>query len=265
MVRSHTYLPRRSWSAKYPTDRSLISGWDSLQEEFADETIPKWDIFCYVYAVLHHPEYRAKYAENLKRELPRIPLVGGGTGVSPVAEHGQDGRATPTFWAFAKAGKDLAKLHVDYESVEPYPLKYIEMGAAFGVRDLAPAFVLPKQASANKAAASRRTPKGAQRAPLPLSYRVEDKMRLAKDRKSLKVNDTLTLAGIPPEAFEYRLGNRSALEWVIDEYQVTEDKRSGIRSDPNRADDPEYIVKLVGRVIRVSVETVRIVKSLPAF
>jgi predicted helicase len=99
---------------------------------------------------------------------------------------------------------------------------------------------------------------------LPFTYRVIDKMRLAKDRKSLRVNDSLTLSGIPPEAYDYRLGNRSALEWVIDQYQVTEDKRSGIRSDPNRASDPEYIVRLVGKVIRVSVETVRIVKSLPA-
>jgi len=88
-------------------------------------------------------------------------------------------------------------------------------------------------------------------------------MRLSKDRRSLKVNDTLTLAGIPPQALEYRLGNRSALEWVIDQYQVTEDQRSGIRSDPNRADDPEYIVRLVGQVIRVSLETAWIVKSLP--
>jgi len=115
---------------------------------------------------------------------------------------------------------------------------------------------------------------GARRAPLqnvalkggatiPLSYRVEDKMRLSKDRRSLKVNDTLTLAGIPPETFEYRLGNRSALEWVIDQYQLTEDKKSGIRSDPNRAADPEYIARLVGQVVRVSVETARIVKSLP--
>jgi len=100
-------------------------------------------------------------------------------------------------------------------------------------------------------------------ATIPLSYRVEDKMRLSKDRRSLKVNDSLTLGGIPPEAFEYRLGNRSALEWVIDQYQVTEDRRSGTRSDPNRADDPEYIVRLVGQVVYVSLQTVRIVKSLP--
>ncbi len=106
--------------------------------------------------MLHHPEYRAKYAENLKRELPRIPLVGGGTGVSPVAGHGQDGCATSAFWAFGKAGKGLADLHINYESVEPYPLKYVETGEAFGVRGLAPALDSPRRASAKKAAASRR-------------------------------------------------------------------------------------------------------------
>jgi predicted helicase len=139
------------------------------------------------------------------------------------AQHDRD-----VFWAFAKAGKKLAQLHVEYEKVEPYPLKFLEN------RDL------------------------------PLSYRVENKMRLAIDRRSLKVNPSLTLAGIPPEALEYRLGNRSALEWVIDQYQVTEDKHSGIRSDPNRVDDPEYIVRLVGQVIRVSLDTVRIITTLPA-
>jgi predicted helicase len=89
-------------------------------------------------------------------------------------------------------------------------------------------------------------------------------MRLAKDKKTLKVNDSLTLSGIPAETFEYRLGNRSALDWVIDQYRVKVDKRSGIRSDPNRKDDPEYIVRLVGQVIQVSLETVKIVDGLPA-
>jgi predicted helicase len=153
------------------------------------------------------------------------------TGVLRCAQN--DSGAVPqrdkdVFWAFAKAGKELARLHIEYEKLEPYELKFLE----------------------NK--------------DLPLCYRVEDKMRLAKDHRSLKVNDSLTLGGIPPETFEYRLGNRSALEWVIDQYQVTEDKHSGIRSDANRPDDPEYIVRLVGQVIRVSIETVKIVKSLPA-
>ena len=170
--------------------------------------ITKWDIFYYVYGLLHHPAYRTKYADNLKRELPRIPFA-------------------PDFWAFADSGKRLAELHLNYEEHEPFDLKYVE------------------------------TPG------VPLDYRVE-KMKLSADKTSLKVNESLTLAGIPPEVFEYRLGNRSALDWVIDQYRVTEDSRSGIVSDPNREDDPEYIVKLVGRVVAVSVETVKIVTSLPA-
>src|SRR5579884_1424471 len=169
----------------------------------------KVGIFYYVYGLLHHPGYRAKFADNLKRELPRIPFA-------------------PDFRAFAAAGAELARLHLDYEKLEPYPLKWLE------------------------------TPD------VPLSYRVEDKMRLSKDKTALTVNPSLTLAGIPPETFSYRLGNRSALEWVIDQYQVSEDKRSGIRSDPNRPDNPEYIVRLVGQVVRVSIETVRIVAGLPA-
>ena len=68
----------------------------------------------------------------------------------------------------------------------------------------------------------------------------------------------------PPKVFEYRLGNRSALEWVVDQYEVSEDKRSGIRSDPNRPDDPQYIVRLIAQVITVSLETMRVVKGLPA-
>jgi predicted helicase len=86
-------------------------------------------------------------------------------------------------------------------------------------------------------------------------------MSPSQDKRSLKVNESLTLGGIPPETFEYRLGNRSALEWVIDQYEVTE--HNGIRSDPNREDDPEYIVRLVGQVVKVSLETVRLVSSLP--
>ena len=84
-----------------------------------------------------------------------------------------------------------------------------------------------------------------------------------QDKTTLTVNDSLSLGGIPPEVFEYRLGNRSALDWVIDQYQIYEDKRSGIVSDPNREDDPEYIVRLVGQIVRVSMETVKIVKGLP--
>ena len=97
---------------------------------------------------------------------------------------------------------------------------------------------------------------------MPLDWRVE-KMRLSKDKTQLRYNSFLTLDGIPAAAFGYRLGNRSALEWVIDQYRVKTDKRSGIVNDPNRGDEPEYILRLVGKVISVSLETVGIVEGLP--
>jgi len=191
--------------------RENVTDWALAQfrDHYKDKKIDKWAIFHYVYGLLHHPGYRQKYADNLKRELPRIPFA-------------------PDFRAFAKAGERLAKLHLDYEKLKPWDLEFIE------------------------------TPG------LSLSYRIEDKMRLSKDKLRLTVNPSLTLATIPPETFNYRLGNRSALEWVIDQYQVSTDRRSGITSDPNRDDDPEYIVRLVGQVIRVSMETVKIVNELPA-
>ena len=88
-------------------------------------------------------------------------------------------------------------------------------------------------------------------------------MRLSKDKTQIVYNDFLTLDRIPAKAFEYRLGNRSALEWVIDQYRVKTDRRSGIVNDPNRADAPMYIVKLIKKVLTVSLETVEIVEGLP--
>ena len=130
------------------------------------------------------------------------------------------------FRAFVKAGQRLAEIHVRYESQPEYPLE-------------------KKEKAGEK-----------------LDYRVT-KMKLSKDKTTLTYNQFLTLSGIPKETYDYRLGNRSALEWIIDQYQVSTDKRSGITNDPNRADDPQYIVRLIGQVISVSLETVSIVKSLP--
>ena len=95
-----------------------------------------------------------------------------------------------------------------------------------------------------------------------LNLRVE-KMRQSKDKSLLIYNNFLTLKGIPPETYEYRLGNRSALEWIVDQYQVLTDERSGITNDPNREDDPEYILRLIGQVVYMSLETVKTVKELP--
>ena len=90
-------------------------------------------------------------------------------------------------------------------------------------------------------------------------------MKFSRDKTQIVYNEFLTLGGIPEAAFAYRLGNRSALEWVVNQYRVKTDNRSGIVNDANRVDDAQYIVKLIGRVITVSLETVRLVESLPAF
>ena len=119
----------------------------------------------------------------------------------------------------------LIELHLNYETMKEYRLKWIE----------------------NKA--------------VSINWRVE-KMNLSKEKDSLRVNEWLTLSGIPQECFQYRLGNRSALEWVIDQYKVSTDVRSGIVSDPNREDDEQYIVRLIRKVVTVSVETVKLVKEL---
>ncbi len=182
----------------------------SFQKHYKDKGITREDIFHYVYALLHHPEYRARFAENLKRELPRIPLSG----------------KAADFQAFAKAGRKLVDLHVHYETQKPYPLKHVENREA------------------------------------RLDWRVEG-MKLTRERDAIRYNDFLTLAGVPPEVFDYRLGNRSALEWVIDQYRVRRDEHGSITSDPNRADDEQYIVRLVGQVVTVSLETTKIVASLP--
>ena len=189
--------------------RENITDWALAQfrTHYGDDTITKRAIFHYVYALLHHPDYRERYQVNLKRDLPRLPY-------------------TPDFWAFAKAGQRLGEIHVGYEAVAEYPLDFIE------------------------------TPD------VQLDWRVE-KMRLSKDKTQLVYNEFLTLDGIPAKVFDYRLGGRSALEWVIDQYCVKTDKRSGIVNDANREDDPMYIVQLIGKVITVSLETVELVERLP--
>ena len=150
-----------------------------FRTHYNDDTITKWDIFHYNYALLHHPAYRETYEMNLKRDLPHIPF-------------------TEDFWGFANAGAQLADLHINYESTPKYDgLSYIE------------------------------TPG------MMVDWRVE-KMKFSKDKTQLKYNDFLTLDGIPAETYDYKLGNRSALEWVVDQYRVKVDRRSGIVNDPNR-------------------------------
>ncbi len=202
-------LPLFTLASSGSSRRDNITDWalNEFRTKYDDKKITKWDIFYYVYGVLHHPEYRRRFAANLRRELPRIPLA-------------------PDFWDFSAAGKRLAEIHTDYEQQPEYLLEQIE----------------------NRE--------------VKINWRVE-RMKLSKDKRSLIYNDFLTLSGIPIECFDYCLGNRSALDWVIDQYRVKTDKRSGIVSDPNRPDDPQYIVRLIGQVITVSMETLKIVSALP--
>ena len=132
------------------------------------------------------------------------------------------------FWGFVNTGAALADLHVNYESCPKF--EKLEERETEGMQ---------------------------------VDWRVE-KMKLSKDKTQLKYNDFLTLDGIPAEVYDYRLGTRSALEWVVDQYRVKVDRRSGIKNDPNRESEPRYIVDLIGRVITVSLKTVEIIKNLPA-
>jgi predicted helicase len=199
---------------------------------YDDDGITRADVFHYVYAILNHPGYRNRFAENLKRDLPRIPLVAADGSLHAPPEPGKRDNRMPSnkdaavFHAFVDAGRKLVDLHIDYESVTRFPLDEVE----------------------NRS--------------VPLNWRVET-MKLTKDKSAIVYNEFLTLSGIPPEVFDYKLGNRSALEWIIDQYRVTKDEQDNIASDPNRADDEKYIVNLIGKVITVSLDTMRIVKSLP--
>jgi predicted helicase len=191
----------------------------SAYRGFYEETqISKEDIFYYVYGLLHSPTYKENYKSDLMKMLPRIPKV-------------------KDFWGFSTAGRKLAALHLNYESVEPYPLEEIVKGGPAGdEHDF---------------------------------YRVNKlSFGARKDRSSIIYNQRITLAGIPDEAYDYQVNGKSALEWIIDRYQVTTHKDSQITNDPNdyccEVGNPRYIVDLIKRIVTVSVETNGIVASLPA-
>ena len=187
--------------------------------------VTKEDIFYYVYGILHAPDYRTTFAADLKKSLPRLPLV----------------ESADDFWAFSRAGRSLAELHLGYERVEPYA----------GCRTLyAPL-----------------TNRGDE-----ISYLV-DKMRFGKldsktaDKRIIHYNAGITIENIPLEAYAYVVNGKSAIEWVMERYAVKTDPASLITNDPNdwcrEHDDPKYIYNLLLRIITVSLETMKIVRSLP--
>jgi predicted helicase len=192
--------------------------------------VTQCDIFYYVYGILHSAEYRERFAADLKKMLPRIPLT----------------KNTKDFWAFSQAGRDLAEWHLNYETIEPWPLE---------IHDNGPMTMPPLEKFKVKKMTFARPTKAMKEA--------GEKY----DKTQIKYNEHITLSGIPTEAYKYVVNGKPAIEWIMDRYQVTVDKKSGIRNDPNdwckEHDDPRYILDLIGRIVRVSMETNKIVDSLP--
>ncbi|WP_455784126.1 type ISP restriction/modification enzyme, partial [Bilophila wadsworthia] len=198
-------------------DAITDAGLEHFQTYYEDDKISKEDLFYYAYGILHSPKYREKYAADLKKMLPRVPLA-------------------PDFWAFSKAGRELAHWHLDYEQVEPWPVE------------------------------EERKPQGDMD---DFTYYHVEKMRFPKkgERGTIIYNGNITFKGIPLDAYHYVVNGKSALDWLMERYAITIDKDSGIRNDPNdwcrEHNDPTYIYNLVKRIIRVSLETNRIVAGLP--
>lgn len=203
-------------------DALTDEGLAHFQSAYLGEQISKEDVFYYVYGLLHSPDYRERYADNLSKELPRIPRV----------------KTAADFWAFSKAGRKLAELHLNYETVDKYPLQV--QGGAVLLTDA--------------------------------DYRVE-KMKYGKNGKdkdltTLHYNSKITLTGIPLAAYDYIVNGKPALDWVVERQCVKTDKDSGIVNDANdwaveTMGNPRYPLELFQRVVTVSLETMKIVNSLP--
>ena len=179
------------------------------------KNVGKEDIFYYVYGILHSQDYRAAFANDLKKMLPRIPLV-------------EDVR---DFWKFSKAGKKLAELHINYEEIPPY--EGVEVSG---------------ESSGNFKVQKMRFPKKGQ-------------------QDTIIYNSKIVVSNIPEKAYEYVVNGKSAIEWIMERYQVSTDKKSGIKNDPNdwaeEVGNPRYILDLLLSIINVSVQTVEIVEGLP--
>jgi len=179
------------------------------------KNVNKEDIFYYVYGFLHSKEYRETFANDLKKMLPRLPLV-------------EDVR---DFWAFSKAGRKLADLHLNYEAVAPFPDVEVA-GDESG-------------------------------------FYTVDKMRFPKKGQTDTIiyNSRITISNIPAKAYEYVINGKSAIDWIMERYQIATHKESGITNNPNdwaiEHNQPRYILDLLLSVINVSVQTVNIVESLP--
>ncbi|MET3351380.1 UNVERIFIED_ORG: putative helicase [Arthrobacter sp. UYEF1] len=187
---------------------------------YEDTSISKVDIFYYVYGLLHSPTYKETYKADLMKTLPRIPKV-------------------KDFWGFSTAGRDLADLHLNYETQAPADLTEV-----------------------------RRTEPPANVEAQYDYYRVQKlSWGARKDRSRIVYNANITLEGIPTEVLDYQVNGKSAIEWILDRYQVTIHKDSQITNDPNHycreVGNPRYILDLIKRIVTVSVKTNEIVSALP--
>lgn len=219
-----------SQPAAGPRRRDAITntGLAHFQSAYPDETISKQDLFYFIYGLLHSPDYRERYADNLSKELPRIPRV----------------RKAEDFWAFSKAGRALAELHLNYETVDKYPLTIETKGkltdADYRVEKMK--FVKKKDSETGKS---------------------------VNDRRTVIYNNKITMTGIPDASWDYVVNGKAALDWVMERQAVRVDKDSGIVNDANdwateTMGNPKYPLELFQRVVTVSLETQKIVADLPA-
>ncbi|EJN2458215.1 DEAD/DEAH box helicase [Escherichia coli] len=216
---SYNELTDGSYDKKYAITKN---GLEYIKSNFPSENISEEDVFYFTYGILHSEEYRSRYADNLVKALPRIPCV----------------KKASDFWLFSNAGRELAELHLNYESVEPYKadidtgsLSYSQLG-----KD---------------------------------DFYVE-KMKFAKkgEKDTVIYNSKIRIKNIPIEAYDYVVNGKSALEWVMERQGVSTHKDSGIVNDANdwaieTMHNPRYPLELFLRVITVSLETQKIVNSLP--
>jgi predicted helicase len=230
------------------TDAGLAHFQQAYPAAVEGDTITKEDLFYYIYGLLHSPDYRSRYADNLGKELPRIPAV----------------KTFKDFMAFSKAGRELAHWHLNYETVECFPGVTVQIGKEEGP------YCPSSSAKANVEEATVRSPL--------LMFRVT-KMKFAKtkdpdtgksinDKTTVIYNDFITLKNIPLEAYDYIVNGKPALEWVMERQSVTTDKDSGITNDANlwateTMGNAKYPLELFLRVVTVSLETNRIVAGLP--
>lgn len=214
----------RIFRAAYPNNRSLHA---------EDVSVAKEYIFYYVYGLLHSPEYREHFSANLHKELPRIPFAA-------------------DFDTYQLAGRRLAALHVEYESVE----RYVSTDDGLDGR-------IVEDWSED---ADHSDPGRVQKLQFGRTAKSEDNPQ-GKDRSTIIINDKVSLRNIPEEAYRYKVSGRSAIDWVMDQYRVKTDRASGITNDPNdwvrESGNPRYIIDLLESVVTVSIETMKIVDSLP--